>query len=1256
MKIVVDLQGAQSDSRYRGIGRYCLALVQALVRNAGEHDIWLVMNGALGDLETLQRAFDGLLPRSRMAVFDAPLPVAEKAPQEGARCRAAELLREYFIAQMRPDAVLVTSLFEGWVDDAVTSVGRFVPGTRTAVVLYDLIPLLSPAVYLPTPAQQQYYARKIDSLRRAGLLLAISEHARREALDTLVLDEARVMAVSTAVDGRFCPGSGADSAQLRQLGIVRPFVMYAPGGMDARKNLPGLIAAFAQLAPAVRARHQLVIVSKIDAVQRAELQRCAARHGLAADALVLSGYVDDDLLIGLYRACTLFVFPSLHEGFGLPALEAMACGAAVIGANNSSIPEVIGLDEALFDATDPAAIAGAMGRALADPALLARLRENGRRQAPRFSWDHTAQRCLRALERVFGAAPPPPVPALPPPSAKRRLAFVSPLPPERSGIADYAAQLLPALLDWFDIELVLQHGAPPPPAALAHLPRRDAAWLMAHGGDYDQILYQFGNSPFHGHMFDLLEAHPGVVVLHDFYLGRVLAYEQVSGAMPGAWNAALFHSHGYPGMLAGDPRHDPELAHEIYPCNLAVLQNASAVIVHSAHSKALGADWYGAAATTDWQVVALPRAAPRAGQRRQARAALGIADGVFLVCSFGFIAPSKLTDLLLDAWRDSAALADAQCLLVLVGANHSGAYGEQIAATVAAINAAGGAVRIAGWTDDATYHQFLRAADAAVQLRSASRGETSAAVLDCLNYGVATIVNASGSMAELPADAVCMLDEQVSVASLRDALERLHADPAWRARLGERAAAVLADRHRPAQCAAQYARVLEQAWLAAPTARPALTAALASGADNAALQQFAAALARQPDPLAPRQLLFDVTTIAHHDLRTGIERVVRAQLLALLRRPAGSLRVMPVRLCLHQGRWLYRYAHAYTQALLGLDADGGADHVVDVQPGDILFGADYAPAAVRGAAAQGLYAGWRARGIRVQFQVFDLLPVLQPQFFPEGAAAVHAGWLTAIGGAADQLICISAAVAADLRHWLAAQALPALTLAALHLGADFDGEPVPRPLAAAPASSSPGFLMVGTIEPRKGHLQALAAFELLWERGVDVTLTVVGGEGWKELADGERRTIPRIVARLTSLQQRHGARLRWLQGIDDSALEQLYRDSACLLAPSEGEGFGLPLIEAARHHLPVLARDLPVFREVGGAGIAYFDGTDGAALAAAIDTWLAARARGAIDARPLPWLSWDSHATQLLALLLDDAATLHDSVTFSTVERCHVLQ
>ncbi|MDB5949133.1 MAG: hypothetical protein JWR65_988 [Massilia sp.] len=1224
MRIVIDLQGAQSASRFRGIGRYSLALALGVARNAGDHEVWIVLNNALpAAVKALRAAFAPLVPQERIRVFDIATPAAEMDPAGHWRARADETIREYFIDQLQPDVVLVTSLFEGFVDDAVCSVGAWRGGLDTAVVLYDLIPFLNPDAYLGTATQRAYYDRKVESLRQAGLLLAISDYSREEAIRALGLDPQRVVAISTAVDERFHPAvqTQAELAALRaRFGIERDFVMYAPGGFDQRKNIDGLVKAYSMLTPALRQAHQLLIASKLDVDERDRLLRFGAGLGLGAGELLLTDYVDDDTLIALYRACGLFVFPSRHEGFGLPALEAMACGAPVIGGDNTSLPEVIGHVDAMFDAADPAAIAARIAQVLKDPALRQRLREHGRSQAAKFSWDATATRALRALEAHHArASQPAPAPVPATPRKKRRLAFISPLPPERTGIADYTNQCLPTLSELFDIELVTNQPKVSLPPELDFLPRRDLAWFSANVDRYDQLIYQFGNSPFHSHMLALLEQHPGVVVMHDFYLSSLLSYEQMTGAMPRVWTDALFHSHGYAAVQAALEPGGAEQAKLDYPCNLAVLQAASAVIVHSSPARDMARKWYGPGADRNWHVVPLPRIAPQwpPKARERARQALGIAADAYVVCSFGFVDSSKLSHRLLEAWIAAGLAADPQCELVFVGANHGGAYGQQMLEAIAAAGA-GKRIRIAGWIDDAVYQQYQQAADGGVQLRTVTRGETSGAVLDCMNYGLATIVNANGSMAELADEGVWKLRDEFALPELVEALVTLRRDPVRREALGKAAAQAIARTNRPEHSAELYRAVLDQAWNEAPRAMPALVRSVAARlpGDEQSLQQMAHCLSFAPQRHPqPRQLLVDVTNIVRHDLRTGIERVVRMQLLELLRHPASGFRVEPVYLSNQGGRCHFRYARQYACNLLGIDPVTHGDCALDINPGDVYYAPDFAPGATIEAAHAGIFEQWRARGVTLNFLIHDLLPVLQPQFFPPGADRGHAEWLSCIGQQADRLVCISAAVAQETRAWLALHGARVPAIAVVHHGADIAAKakvkeaPMADPVAAAQDAelleqfkAVPSFLMVGTIEPRKGHLQTLDAFDILWREGVKVNLVIVGNEGWKPLPEGERRTIPQTVERIA----RHpelGKRLFWLKGIDDARLEQVYQASAALVASSEGEGFGLPLIEAAHFGLPIIARDIPVFREVAGEAAFYFRG-DARALAGAIKAWL----------------------------------------------------
>ena len=163
--------------------------------------------------------------------------------------------------------------------------------------------------------------------------------------------------------------------------------------------------------------------------------------------------------------------------------------------------------------------------------------------------------------------------------------------------------------------------------------------------------------------------------------------------------------------------------------------------------------------------------------------------------------------------------------------------------------------------------------------------------------------------------------------------------------------------------------------------------------------------------------------------------------------------------------------------------------------------------------------------------------------------------------------------------------------------------------------------MVGTIEPRKGHEQVLSAFESLWRGDLDANLVIVGKQGWM---------VEQLIDRIRAHPEL-GKRLFWLEGPGDDQLQRLYEVSNCLLVASLGEGFGLPLLEAAVHGLPILARDLPVFREVAGDCATYFRGSEPQELADAIVRWVEENERGIHrPSRDIPCRTWRQSAGELM--------------------------
>ena len=192
MRIVIDLQGAQSNSRFRGIGRYSTSLAQAIIRNRGEHEVIIVLNGLFPDAtQFIKSQFEGLLPAENIKIWYAPGPVMECQAGTDLRREGAELVREAFIASLQPDVVHISSLFEGFGDNTVTSVGKFDTSTPVSISFYDLIPFLNPKEYLEVDRfYATYYLRKLEYLKRASLLLSISEFSRSEGLEHLDLTRA----------------------------------------------------------------------------------------------------------------------------------------------------------------------------------------------------------------------------------------------------------------------------------------------------------------------------------------------------------------------------------------------------------------------------------------------------------------------------------------------------------------------------------------------------------------------------------------------------------------------------------------------------------------------------------------------------------------------------------------------------------------------------------------------------------------------------------------------------------------------------------------------------------------------------------------------------------------------------------------------------------------------------------------------------------------------------------------------------------
>ncbi len=553
MRLIIDAQGAQSLSRNRGIGRYCRSLVQAMAAEPCGHELILVLNAGFADtLAECREAVAGVLPPAAIRLWQGPGRQAAGEPANDGRRRAAEHVRASLLQSLDADLLLVGSLFEGLADDAVTGVPPGVVLPPMVAICYDLIPLMRPESYLASARARQWYYRRLLQMRRAAGVMAISDSARREAAEQLALPEALVRNIQAGVAPQFRPARPGDEAPEALLARYRlpAGAILCVGAIEARKNLDGLIRAYALLPEALRRAHPLVATGWNDAGQVRALRALASGLGLDQQALrLLSEFVPEQDLPGLYRAAAVVVCPSLHEGFGLSAAEAMACGVAVLGSNTTSLPEVIGTPSALFDPMDPADIARRLSAVLRDEAARAALAAAGLERSRLFTWPETARRAWRALEAVDARVRAAGRARVRPGERRPRLAVVMPL---TSGHALPGA-VLSGLATSYRID-VLSDDEPAAEAWLAA--DLEVADIEVGGIDrlaavrFDRVLYCPGDEPRATlRTLQLLDQHPGVVLLGERALNGLLG-EMLGGSGAAARQDILVELHGWQAVVA----------------------------------------------------------------------------------------------------------------------------------------------------------------------------------------------------------------------------------------------------------------------------------------------------------------------------------------------------------------------------------------------------------------------------------------------------------------------------------------------------------------------------------------------------------------------------------------------------------------------------------------------------------------------------------------------------------------------------------
>lgn len=399
-KILIDLQCLQTESAHRGIGRYTYNLTVNILQQNTEYDIHILLSSGLPNVVKVRQQFKDYVPDSHFHVFTPVTPCYAIDPNNRQNMEASEFMYEAFVAKINPDLLFITSLFEGVADNSVFSISNYFT-IKTIVIGYDLIPFHYEELYLQDPCVKLFLYKRLSTLSNSNCILCISEYITNDIKN--YLQYANCINIST---GR------VEVFEQQEHGVYfaekfieldqKKYILYT-GGTDFRKNLDGLIKAYTKLSENLKNQYSLVIVGSIPDSEVINLQNKIIKAGVSKNSYIFT-YVSDEELVWLYRNTHLFVFPSLDEGFGLPVLEAMQCGAVVCCGDNSSLIEVSGLSEMLFDSKNSESITNKITKLLIDEELRNKIMNHSKEQIKKFSWKSTATKAINSMDVLLSSS------------------------------------------------------------------------------------------------------------------------------------------------------------------------------------------------------------------------------------------------------------------------------------------------------------------------------------------------------------------------------------------------------------------------------------------------------------------------------------------------------------------------------------------------------------------------------------------------------------------------------------------------------------------------------------------------------------------------------------------------------------------------------------------------------------------------------------------------------------------------------------
>ncbi|WP_129595739.1 glycosyltransferase [Anaerophilus nitritogenes] len=747
MNIAIDVQPIISPgSKNRGIGNYNVNQLKLLIETDVNNNY--IFFNAYNDesiFDILNISKEKHLNIKDVHIYTGKNQYLIQKEPHGIRKKYDEILGNIiknFLSDYKIDIFYFTSPFDYW--DIYNP--EWFKGVKTIATVYDIIPFLFQKRYLDYNKKiKAWYMRIIEFLNSVDKLLVISESVKEDLIKYIGIKEEKIDVIYAGIDKSFRKLSIiSDEKEIREkYGINGKFIMCT-GGADPRKNMNELIIAYSMLPQNLRDEYMLAIICSLHKEGEEELRNTAKKHNVS-DRVIMTNFVPFDHLVKLYNMATLMAFPSQYEGFGLPVIEAMACGTNVLTSNNSSLGEIAKDAAILVDPFHIKSISKGLKIALEDMDLN-KFKDEMFKKVNTYTWENTVRLTIDSINKIKT------IRKEIHDNTKRKIAMFTPLPPQKSGIADYSYDMILSLVQYFDIDVYVDDKYKGHPFKSSYnIKIFNYKEYDKKSNQYYKTVFQMGNSEFHEYMFSYIKKYKGILVLHDYNMHGVIHF--ISGAR-GDYSL-------YKKLLAEDNK---EVAnnyideikqgkcglkiHEIV-ANGFVTNYADKIIVHSEYAKKglLKKD-------IGKNISVIPSYAKiePIQDRDKLREKYNLPKDSMIFASFGFIANTKRIDKALEAFHTSLSI-NANSMYILVG--EANADMKALINEFCIKNNIKDKVRITGFTTIDEFKDYINLSDICINLRYPYNGETSGSLMRILAAGKPVIVSDIGSFSEIP-DQCCI--------------------------------------------------------------------------------------------------------------------------------------------------------------------------------------------------------------------------------------------------------------------------------------------------------------------------------------------------------------------------------------------------------------------------------------------------------------------------------------------------------------------